>query len=241
MDAIDVLNKIPIIISLQYDRYFLKFQVNPQNLKKSIPSESTTVNIEGLGEVGIPTTPKLARIDLRSFFWQDRNLIPVSFYVTWLERWQKSKKPAKLIITRLNYSMYVTCESFSHERRAGEENDIYYELSLQEYRPYGAKKIGVQTPLGLFDKLLQLGDDLTLPVLIDIPRPDRSNSSKEKIENPYKTKENENLISITKKIRGTSAGWKDLYEENKVALGNIIAEGNEIPANIELTIPSGWL
>jgi len=40
----------------------------------------------------------------------------------------------------------VTCEHFNYEIRAGEESDVYYELRLKEYRPFGAKTINFASP-----------------------------------------------------------------------------------------------
>ena len=76
--------KIPIVITLSYGANLLKIPVNPESLDRNIPSNSRTVNIEGIGEVSIPTTPKLSKISIKSFFWQDRNILPSSAYISWL-------------------------------------------------------------------------------------------------------------------------------------------------------------
>lgn len=232
---------IPIYIILQYSHYLLKFPINPEDLPKEISSESESVDIEGIGEVSIPTTPKLARLSINSFFWHQNNLVPSSMYVTWLERWQKSKKPAKLIVTRLNYSMEVTCENFKHWIKAGEEKDVYFELQLKEYRPYGARKLNNVKNKTLIQKLKDVKELLTSPILVEIPRPTRSSTSKAEITNPYTTKKNETLNSITKSITGSSDEWNLLYEENKVKVGDLIAENDGIPEGTKLNLPSKWL
>lgn len=232
---------IPIYIILQYGYYTLKFPINPDNLTKDIPSESETVNIEGLGEVSIPTKPKLAKISINSFFWHQNNLVPASQYVTWLEKWQASKKPANLIVTRLNYSMQVTCENFKHWINAGEEKDVYFELQLQEYRPYGARKLNNVKNKTILQKLKDVKELLTSPILVEIPRPTRSSTLKAEITNPYTTKPNETLITITKSITGTSDEWKLLYDENKKKIGDLIENSNEIPEGTKLTLPNKWV
>ena len=225
---------IPVLIFLQYENNILKFQVNPESIGKDIQSKGRSVNIEGLGEVNAPQSPSLATMQIKSFFWQDKNLLPTALYVAWLEKWQKSKKPAKFIITRLNYSMYVTCERFFHEKRAGEEEDVYYELDLKEYRQYGAKRVSTVESKSIFDKFIAL--DLAVPVLIDIPRPGRTNTMKTGV-NPYITKEGETLSSIARKVTGTSSLWKKIYDANEQVLGNIIGDFQEIPVGTSLTIP----
>ena len=231
-------NYVPIMIFLQYEKNLLKFQVNPEKIWKDIPSKGRTTNIEGLGEVNIPQSPSLATMSINSFFWQDRNYLPTELYVAWLEKWQKSKKPAKLIITRLNYSMYVTCERFFHEKRAGEEDDVYYELDLKEYRQYGAKRISTVESKSIFDKFISM--NIAVPVLVDIPNESRINSMKS-LQNPYITKEGDTLSSIARKFTGTSSLWKKIYDANENVLGDIIGDFQEIPVGTSLIIPKELL
>ena len=236
-------SNIPLLIFLQYENNLLKFQVNPERLGKDIPSKGKGSEVVGLGEVNAPQTPSLATLSIQSFFWQDKNILPTALYVAWLEKWQASKKPAKFIVTRLNYSMYVTCERFYHEKRAGEEEDVYYELDLKEYRPYGAKRIGVKpTPKSLFEKYSSLGSDAInfVPILIDIPTPSRTSTMKSGV-NPYVTKEGDTVASISRKVFGTSSKWRVLYDANEAILSDYIAENKEIPAGTKLTIPLEYL
>ena len=136
-----------IKISLEYNSSKLIFPINPSELRVSIDSSSETLNVIGLGEVSIPTTPKLATLTIASFFWNKVGMevdseIEPDKYVTWIKEWQISRKPAHLVVTGLsNFTMRVTCEKFWHEKRAGEEGSIYFELALKEYRDYGAKKV----------------------------------------------------------------------------------------------------
>lgn len=232
---------IPIYMTLQYENYMMKFPINPEVLKKEIPSDSTTVEVEGIGEVSVPSSPKLATININSFFWQAKNLLPSAMYIAWLEKWQKSKKPANFIVTRLNYSMQVTCEHFSHWINAGEESDIYYELRLREYRSYGAKKLNVITDKSLFDKLKSIKEDLVLPVLVEIPRPQRNNILKIKWKNPYTVLLNENLQTITKRITGYTTDWKALYDENAEEIGNLMIENKPLRVGMKLVLPQKWV
>lgn len=229
---------IPIYMILQYGLNVMKFPINPEQLKKIIPSNSKTTEVEDIGEISVPTTPKLAEITINSFFWQDVNLVPSSAYVEWLERWQRSKKPALLIVTRLNFSMFVTCEELSHWINAGEDKDIYFELKIKEYRPHSARKLTSKP--SLLKKIRDTLDEIPI-VLFDIPRPTRSNITKESIINPYVVKEHETLTTITKKITGDSSNWDSLYEENKKELSDIIMESSEIPSGTKLTLPDDWI
>lgn len=233
---------IPIYITLQYGKNVLKFPVNPDTLPKEIPSESEIVDIEGIGEVGIPPNkPKLAKFTIKSFFWHEKNLLPSSLYVAWIEKWQKSGKPANFIVTRLNYSMQVTCESFRHWINAGEEKDIYFELQLQEFRPYGAKKLNVVQNKNLLQKVQDVIDSKIPPVLVEIPRPSRNSVNKTEFTNPYTTATNDTLMSITKNITGSTDEWKLLYDENVEIIGNILSDSNSIPSGTKLILPNKWV
>ena len=238
-------NTIPIYIFLSYGINTLKFPINPENLKMEISSASTTEEIEGLGQVSIPTSPKLAKISINSFFWHEVNVLPASLYVNWLKKWQKSKKPAKLIVTRFNYSMQVTCENFNYDTRAGEEKDVYFELDLQEYRPFGAKLYKANTNSTFLDKAknaLGILDGLTVPILVEVPRPTRGTTTKEYIGNTFKCVTGyTTLMAIAKKIAGATEKWKEIYEENKEKLGDIIGSGDEIPVGTEISVPSQYV
>ena len=232
---------MPIYITLSYDYFFLKFPVNPESIKKEIASTAITEDVEGIGQVSTTKKPNLARITIESFFWQDVNLVPSSMYVTWLERWQKSGKPATLIVTRLNYSMQVTCENFIHWINGGEETDIYFTLDLLEYRPHGAKKLGIVTNKKLLQKIKDDKELISNPILFDTPRPSRISSSKKTFSNPYTVLKNETLQTVTKKITGSTDDWKSLYDENKVEIGNILNDGSEIPSGTKLKLPDSWV
>lgn len=232
---------IPIFIFLQYEKYFLKFPINPDNLTKDTASPSESADVEGIGEVSIPGTPKLSKLTIKSFFWHQNNLTPSSLYVSWLERWIKSKIPAKLIVTRLNYSMQVTCENFRHWINAGEEKDIYFELELKEFRPYGAKKLNVEQNKNFLQQLQQIKDKVTPPILVEIPRPSRNSNGKSIFTTPYTIIDGDTLIKIVKKITGTTDDWKLLYEENKELLGDILVETSVLPTGKKLILPSKWV
>lgn len=232
---------IPIYITLQYEKNLMKFPINPDNLTKNIDSNSLSADVEGLGEVSIPTQPRLATISIRSFFWQHNNLTPTSTYVLWLEKWQKSKKPANLVVTRLNYSMQVTCESFRHWIQAGEEEDVYFELEMREYRSYGARKLNQNYSKSFLQKIQQVKDLATPPVLFEIPVPARNSSKKDSVKNPYTVKKNETVVSVTKKITGSDKEWKLLYDENFSILSESIMSGENIPVGTKLTLPSKWV
>lgn len=232
--------KTPIYITLSYEKKIMKFPINPPDWKETTGSDSVSADIEDVGEVAIPQQPKLTTITISSFFWHEVNILPSSLYVMWLKKWQKSKIPARLVVTGLNRAMLVTCQSFEHWVNAGEEKDVYFTLQLKEYRPYGARPLSQVANKTLLEKLKKLKELVTTPVLFEIPRPHRSTTLKRVINDPYKVMAGETLISITKKITGTSAQWKKLYKANADKLDSTMEGDGAIPAGTLLKLPSGW-
>lgn len=231
---------IPIYIILSYEKNILKFPINPPDFKEEKSSESLSTNIENLGEIAIPQKPSLTTITISSFFWHEVNLLPSSLYVAWLKKWQASQIPARLVVTGLNRAMEVTCESFTHWTNAGEEKDVYFELRLKEYKPYGAKTLVQVKQESLLQKIMKLKNLAVAPVLFEIPRPNRSKTFKKIITDPYKTIANETLMSITKRITGFTTQWKKLYNMNKEKLCTIMETNGTVPVGTLLKLPSGW-
>ena len=233
---------IPIYIFLSYGVNTLKFPINPENLKIDIDSGAATEEIEGIGEISIPKSPKLAQLSIRSFFWHRVNLHPPSLYVNWLKKWQASREEAKLIVTRFNYSMLVTCERFSYDMRAGEEKDVYFELDLREYRSYGARRLGVIDADSIISKVAGAIDSATIPVLVEIPRPTRGSTTMETVGNVFKTVTGyTTLCAVAKKLTGSTENWKEIFDANQEALGDLICDEGEIPVGTEIKVPQKYV
>ena len=224
-------------VSLEYNGSSITFPINPEQLKEIIASDSVTEKIENIGEISIPQTPSLSTITFQSFFWGDRDTKKPREYINWIKTWQKSRKPAELTVSRFNWNMKVTCESFSHWVNAGEENDIYFQISLKEYRDYGAKRVkltngqyvideaGFQRMLSNAETYDENGN--LVPVTFDSPRELRSKTSKPPIPNYIYTAEDDSITSLTKKYTGDTTNWEDFYEADKKVFGDSLSNSAE--------------
>ena len=105
--------------------------------------------------------------------------------------------------------MYVTCDSFWHEKRAGEENTVYFELQLKEYREYGTK---------VLKRLNTFVDDFVLSA--GTPTPFRIDNKQVK-ENPYTTSDNDSIVSLSRQSGMTHA---TLYKKNMEVLSQSLGE-----------------
>lgn len=238
----------PIKVILEYERGSIQFPVNPETLKEVISSQSVTENIESLGEISIPQRPSLSEMTFNSFFWHEVDKVPPENYIRWLKNWQKSRKPAKLTVSNLKwFNMEVTCESFSHWVNAGEEGDIYFEITLKEYKRFKAVKINVSTSGVLtestYEKLMgniepEQGENVA-PVWFNVGRPARSDVNKLPTPSIIETRNDDSILSITRLKVGDSSKWEELYDVNKETLGEIV-EDEIITSDIPLETPKSW-
>lgn len=242
----------PINVIFEYDNGSIQFPINPETLKQVIPSQAVTENIESLGEVSIPQRPSLSEMTFNSFFWKQIDQTNPENYVRWIKNWQKSRKPAKLTISNLSwFNMEVTCESFSHWVNAGEEGDIYFEITLKEYKRFKAVKVDILTGNILtesaYEQLMgtvetEKGESVA-PVRFNVKRPPRLDIRKPPVPTVIETKDDDSIVAITRRNTDDSSNWKELYEENQETFDTIIplgASSEVIASDIPLETPKSW-
>lgn len=233
-DVVSNASSNEVEVTLSYEGNLIKFPINPENLKEVIDSNSTTENIESIGQISIPQRPSLSTISFSSFFWADRDTVNPKEYVRWIKNWQKSRKPARFSVSSIDWDMNVTCESFTHWVNAGEEKDIYFTISLMEYREYGAKQVklvgnqyilddnGIQTVVGTATRMNTLTKP-NLPVLFTGAK-SRTTINKKDAPISVTVGENESILSISSRYSKTGGGWKELYNENKTVFAENLTE-----------------
>lgn len=139
-----------IAFAFEYDGRVIQLPITPEDLEISYPGSNTTTNIIKLGEVNLLRTRKLATLTIKSWF-PDENWYPgirtsggfkkSDFYVKFFERIRDERKPCLFMVYGLKISMYVSIESFTTTRKGGEHEDLYYTLSLKEYRPFSVREL----------------------------------------------------------------------------------------------------
>lgn len=140
--------EIPIKFFFEFERVVFLLPVNPEKIAITTQGSNQVKEIVKLGDINILREKKLKTLDIESFFPANAapyvetklNLLSPETYKKMFNTLQESKLPGKLIISGLNVSMQVSIESFSWEMRAADP-DVYYKLSLKEYRPYGIKRL----------------------------------------------------------------------------------------------------
>lgn len=126
--------------------------VNPSELRVSHPTVDKTAEIAGIGEVVIPQKPGLREVSWESFFpGTDLDPYTTDFRAPrtlcrLLENAWRLRTKCRLIVARsLDYDTNMACviSDFSFEDRGGEPGDIYYQITLKEYRDYSAQTLTV--------------------------------------------------------------------------------------------------
>ena len=125
-----------------------KLPVTPSSFEVSVAHKNTVVNVITLGEINLLGKTGLKSISLSCFFpAQDYNFSKADRedperYVSKLEKWRNSNTLIRFIITDV-INIQCTIESFSWGMKDGTK-DIYYSLTLKEYRSISAKKRSVK-------------------------------------------------------------------------------------------------
>lgn len=206
-----------------------KFQlpVKPSDYEIFVSSKNTVVNVIKLGDVNLIGNTGLREISLSSFFpAQDYNFSynsdrkkPIK-YVNKLEKWRKSGKPIRVIITD-TLNMECTIESFYW----GEQDatgDIYYTLSLKEYVKPKTSKIKTSS---------SSSKSSTTTKKDTSTRTTKSTSSSS--NTTHKVKSGDSLWSIAKKYYGDGSKYNKIYNANK----KLISDPSVLTVGITLTIP----
>lgn len=136
-------------IYFKTDTQTVQIPVNPQELTVTYGGDNTNYNLIGKGEVVIPRLPKLAVVQIDSFFPKNvYNGITVSNswlrpedYVRFFKTLQERRQVFQFIINRydgdepmFDTSFNSVISEFAITDRGGESGDVYYTMSVSEYR-----------------------------------------------------------------------------------------------------------
>lgn len=188
---------------------------------------NTVVNINEIGNINLIGKSDLKRVTIESFFPnQDYSFVTTQqrhdpyVYVDSIERWRKSGKPIRLIITETPVNIALAIESFTYGERDG-SGDVYYSLELAEYvftnvKEQSKKEYSPPSKSGITEEDLAISksviDNLTRGDTRDIP-------------NSYTVKQGDTLSSIAKKQTGNSSNYNVIAEKNNIKNPNKISIG----------------
>lgn len=202
------------------DKFMLP--VNPESFAFTEKHNNTSVNVNSIGEVNLLGKRDLKTGTISSHFpKRDRNYANNSgrqapyTYINKLLSWKSSGKPIQLIITGTKINFQVTIETLKYGEQDG-TGDVYYDLTLKEYRAVEIKK----TKLKKKKKTTKKKSKPKRPV------------AKKKTKT-YTVKSGDCLWNIAKKFYGNGAQYTKIYNANKGKIKN----PNLIYPGQVLTIP----
>lgn len=142
---------------------FFFFPINPQNYKVTQDSNLYESNIIGVGDIVKSRIPRLREWSWEGLFMMDvfdplnlmGSILPPAAYVKMIQQIQAEGSPFNYINTSMNSAIQfikqtntlALIKNFSWEERGGEPNDIYYTITITEYRSM------VGTHMDLFPQL----------------------------------------------------------------------------------------
>lgn len=139
-----------IAFAFEYEGRVIQLPITPEDIEITYPGNNKTTDVILLGEVNLLKTRKLATFSIKSWL-PDEDWYPgirtlgkfkkSSYYVNFFEKIRDAKKPCYFYIYGLNFNMQVSIESFTWQRKGGEHEDLYYTLSLKEYRPFSVREL----------------------------------------------------------------------------------------------------
>lgn len=227
-----------VAIQIQFNGKQLTLPINPEELNLSRTADNDEINIIGIGPAVRKASPGLYEVTIESFFPGEK-----SYFYTGVrpktcvefidEIWHTdntNNNVAKIVTTGLtkNINMYFLIEDFEWDYKAGEEEDIYYNLKIKEYKPYGVKLIKTDKDIkGSKLKVKTSKKSRTASTSINTTKNKRT----------YKVQKGDCLWNIAKAASGKGSNWKELYNLNKKVIGK---NPNLIKPGQILVLPDGW-
>lgn len=151
-------NALSIVEDLIYRIYIVSksgkfyFPINPQSIHCKREADVFESNIINLGQVVEPRIPKLRQWSWEGLLMININdplnlkgiTIPPGGYIKMLNRIMEQREVVDFVYTSFNNALQYILDvntkaiikSFDWEERGGEPGDIYYNITIQEYRTY---------------------------------------------------------------------------------------------------------
>lgn len=191
----------------------LRLPVPPSSFEVKVGTNITVLNSNTIGELALIGKDKLRGLSVSAFFpaqdypfCQYRGFPPPYECVNKIIQWSRTGKPIRLIITQTNVNIAFAIEDFTYGERDG-TGDVYFTLSLKEYR-----FIGVQT---VTEVAVQGGSTKTRPIDKTAPK-------------TYVVRSGDTLWSIAKREYGDGSKASQLAQKNGIKNPNNIPIGKKL-------------
>lgn len=189
----------------------ISIPVLPETLTIESSGKNESVEVLKLGEVYLLKKKGLREISWESFLpaYDDPHVtgkwsLPIEI-VKAIQEARDSEKPIRLLLlgTDLDINRQFGIDDFSYEERGGEVGDIYYSISLREWKDYSPKKI-------ILPPAPSKPAQTTQPVRSGEPAKPRT----------YTVVRGDSLWKIAKKYYGNGAQYTKIFNANRDKIKN---------------------
>lgn len=194
----------------------LQLPVNPETLEFSNGSQTTSVQIQGIGEITVIGPPGLKTITLSAEF--PAHYQPYCEYVdipaprdaaAIIERWRDAQTPIRFFATKTPWNFAVTIEDFTYREEGGDVDTLQYSLTLKEYRFIKTRKMEQKTDKATGKKSAAVKKSSARPKTKPEPK-------------TYKVVKGDSLWRIGQKNKTT---WQAIADLNKIKAPYTIQPG----------------
>lgn len=202
----------------------IQLPVLPSSFQTTNGSNNESMDIAGLGEIVIMQSRPALKFSFSSFFpatkfpgIQVTEITPPIEIVAKINEWKASKKPVHFIATACGVDLFATIENFKYSEEGGDPGTYQYTIELKEYREIAVRQVKIDIT----------GETATVEK--SEPRVDNTVQPK-----TYTVRSGDCLWNIAKKLYGSGAQYKKIYDANRGIIGgnpNLIYPGQV------LTIP----
>lgn len=200
----------------------LRLPVNPPAISVQSSHGFNDVEVARLGEYTVFGERELRGLSFSSFFPEKfhpnyceyEGFPPPADCIELLERWQRTRRPSRLIVTGTRINMPVTIRQIDYDEiAAGQGGDITYSITLRQYEFITFRTIEEQTQ----EKVRVLS------------AAGGREDSREQPES-YEVKRGDTLwkIAASPNVLGDGSRWREIYEINRETIGkdpNLIYPG----------------
>lgn len=203
-----------IHIKWDSDKYGIQLPVLPESFSITGANNNETVVIHDFGEVNLLGDRGLYSVELSSFFPHQKydfcKCEPEKPYVYCkkLKKLKDNNTVCHLVITETNINMQSTIEELTWGEEDG-SGDVSYTILFKEYRKIKKVKVKGKVSASKSSKKITLASGSRL---------------KKKTKSSYTWKKGDTFQSVSKKLTGTSANWRAIYNQNKKAIEKKIAK-----------------
>ncbi len=139
-----------IELSVNNRKEVIELPVNPSSVEFTEKQLNQTVTLLNIGEANLKGERGLRYTRLSSFFPSEKSPFYKNAgkkpdrYAAMLQEWKTAKAVVRVIISDMKINLAMLIDDFTHSMKEG-DGDIYYTISLSEYRTLNVPSVQVAT------------------------------------------------------------------------------------------------